>query len=113
MSLSRSQISIKGVNHVIFDITDQKSIDNIKNIIKKEFKVVDIFINNAGILINKPFLDMSIEDFDSVFRVNLFGVANLIKNLYPMFNKSSHVVNISSMKSLEVQNLTANNLFFK
>ena len=97
LSLSRSQISIKGVNHVIFDITDQKSIDNIKNIIKKEFKVVDILINNAGKLINKPFLDMSMEDFDSVFRVNLFGVANLIKNLYPMFNKSSHVVNISSI----------------
>ena len=37
LSLSRSQISIKGVNHVIFDITDQKSIDNIKNIIKKVF----------------------------------------------------------------------------
>ena len=97
LSLSRSQITIKGVNHVIFDITDQKSIDSIKNIIKKEFKVVDILINNAGKLINKPFLDMSIEDFDSVFRVNLFGVANLIKNLYPMFNKSSHVVNISSI----------------
>ena len=97
LSLSRSQISIKGVNHVIFDITDQKSIDNIKNIIKKEFKVVDILINNAGKLINKPFLDMSMEDFDSVFRVNLFGVANLIKNLYSMFNKSSHVVNISSI----------------
>ena len=97
LSLSRSQITIKGVNHVIFDITDQKSIDIIKNIIKKEFKVVDILINNAGKLINKPFLDMSMEDFDSVFRVNLFGVANLIKNLYPMFNKSSHVVNISSI----------------
>ena len=97
LSLSRSQITIKGVNHVIFDITDQKSIDSIKNIIKKEFKVVDILINNAGKLINKPFLDMSMEDFDSVFRVNLFGVANLIKNLYPMFNKSSHVVNISSI----------------
>lgn len=97
LSLSRSQINIKGVNHVIFDITDQKSIDNIKNIIKKEFKVVDILINNAGKLINKPFLDMSMEDFDSVFRVNLFGVANLIKNLYPMFNKNSHVVNISSI----------------
>ena len=97
LSLSRSQITIKGVNHVIFDITDQKSIDSIKNIIKKEFKVVDILINNAGKLINKPFLDMSMEDFDSVFRVNLFGVANLIKNLYPFFNKKSHVVNISSI----------------
>ena len=97
LSLSRSQITIKGVNHLIFDITDQKSIDNVKNIIKKEFKVVDILINNAGKLINKPFLDMSMEDFDSVFRVNLFGVANLIKNLYPFFNKKSHVVNISSI----------------
>ena len=97
LSLSRSTIKIKGVRHMIFDITKQKSIDNVKNIIEKEFKGVDILINNAGKLINKPFLKMSMEDFDSVFRVNLFGVANLIKNLYPFFNKKSHVVNISSI----------------
>ena len=40
------------------------------------------------------------EDFDSVFKVNLFGVANLIKNLYPFFNKKSHIVNISSIGGL-------------
>ena len=97
LSLSRSSISIKGVKHVSFDITDKKSIDNLNNIIKSEFKVVDILINNAGKLINKPFLDMIEEDFDSVFKVNLFGVANLIKNLYPFFNKKSHIVNISSI----------------
>ena len=97
LSLSRSSISIKGVKHLSFDITDQKSIDNLNNIIKSEFKVVDILINNAGKLINKPFLDMIEEDFDSVFKVNLFGVANLIKNLYPFFNKKSHIVNISSI----------------
>ena len=100
LSLSRSPISIKGVKHVSFDITCQKSIENVKNIIEKEFKVVDILINNAGKLINKPFLDMSMEDFDSVFRVNLFGIADLIKNLYPFFNKKSHVVNISSIGGL-------------
>ena len=98
--MSRSSISIKGVKHVSFDITDQKSIDNLNNIIKSEFKVVDILINNAGKLINKPFLDMIEEDFDSVFKVNLFGVANLIKNLYPFFNKKSHIVNISSIGGL-------------
>ena len=97
LSLSRSTIKINGVRHMIFDITKQKSIDNVKNTIEKEFKGVDILINNAGKLINKPFLKMSMEDFDSVFRVNLFGVANLIKNLYPFFNKKSHVVNISSI----------------
>ena len=100
LSLSRSSISIKGVKHLSFDITDQKSIDNLNNIIKTEFKVVDILINNAGKLINKPFLDMIEEDFDSVFKVNLFGVANLIKNLYPFFNKKSHIVNISSIGGL-------------
>lgn len=97
LSLSRSPISIKGVKHIIFDITNQESIENVKKVIEKEFKVVDILINNAGKLINKPFLNMSMDDFDSVFRVNLFGVANLIKNLYPFFNKKSHVVNISSI----------------
>jgi len=100
LSLSRSPISIdniKNIKHVSFDITNQNSIDNIKNIIQKEIKGVDILINNAGKLINKSFLNMTKEDFNSVFDVNLFGVVSLIKNLFPFFNKKSHVVNISSI----------------
>ena len=100
LSLSRSPSLINNINnvkHIRFDITNQNSIDEIRSIIEKEYKVVDILINNAGKLINKAFLDITKEDYISIFDVNFIGVTNLIKNVFPFFNKKSHVVNISSI----------------
>ena len=103
ISLSRSDLSIKplnGVRHINFDITDEKSVDNLIDIIKNEYKNIDILINNAGKLVNKPFEDISRDDIYSVFDVNVFGVFNLIQKLLPFFKKNSHVVNISSVGGL-------------
>jgi len=58
---------------------------------------VDILINNAGKLINKPFSQTTTSDFEAVYRVNVFGLANLTRVLLPKMQRSSHVVNISSM----------------
>ena len=103
ISLSRSDLSIKplnGVKHLNFDITDEKSVDNLIHIIKNEYKNIDILINNAGKLVNKPFEDISRDDLYSVFDVNVFGVFNLIQKLLPYLKKKSHVVNISSVGGL-------------
>ena len=58
-------------------------------------------INNAGSLINKPFLDTSIEDFKAVYNVNLFGVASITRLCVPLLSKNGHVVNISSMGGVQ------------
>lgn len=58
---------------------------------------VDILINNAGKLINKPFLQTTQADFKAVYNVNVFGLANLTRLLLPKMHSTSHVVNISSM----------------
>lgn len=64
---------------------------------------IDILINNAGTLINKPFLELTEEDFKSVYDVNLFSVAKLIKLTVPSLRKSKnpHIVNIGSMGGVE------------
>ena len=103
ISLSRSDLSFKPLNrvrHINFDITDEKSVDNLIHIIKNEYGNIDILINNAGKLINKPFENISRDDLYSVFDVNVFGVFNLIQKLLPFFKKNSHVVNISSVGGL-------------
>ena len=100
ISLSRSNLdekSLKNVKHINFDITNDESITNLADTINKEYAGIDILINNAGKLINKPFEDFTKKDFYSIYDVNVFGVVNLIQKLLPFFNKDSHVVNISSI----------------
>jgi 3-oxoacyl-[acyl-carrier protein] reductase len=66
-------------------------------IFEKESKI-DIVINNAGYLINKPFESISHEDFTESYQVNTIGVMETVQFLIPKMNKNhSHIVNISSM----------------
>ena len=105
ISLSRSSVNIdklglKNVNHIKFDISNNQNIDSLIELIDKQYQSIDIVINNAGKLINKPFDELSKEDFYSVFDVNVFSVSQLIQKLLPYFNNESHVVNISSIGGL-------------
>lgn len=61
------------------------------------FKKIDILINNAGALINKPFHQLTSDDFDFLFNVNTKAPFLIIQTLLPYFNNPSHIVNISSM----------------
>ena len=69
--------------------------------IKSKFETVDILINNAGILINKPFMDSSLQEFVETFQTNLLAHANMIKHIVPMMPQGAHIVNIGSMGGVQ------------
>jgi len=75
-----------------FEINWFKEINNI-------FDKIDILINNAGLLINKSFEEITLEESYEIFNTNFFSVVNLIKVLLPLLKNSnkSHVLNIGSM----------------
>ena len=89
--------NITDFNLLQCDINNNNEIkDFIKYVISKEGRV-DVLINNAGNLINKPFSQTSFHDFESIYKVNVFGLAELVRQFIPYFCKSSHVINISSI----------------
>ena len=106
ISLSRSTCSIKSslVEHCNFDITNPKSISELKKLIQSKYKTIDILINNAGMLINKPFVKLSKKEFISVYDVNFFGVIELIKGILPFFKSKSQIINISSIGGINGTN---------
>lgn len=65
--------------------------------LKEKLGTVDILINNAGALINKPFLETSKDDLYQMFESNVLGHFNMIQNLLPLMTAGSHIVNIGSM----------------
>jgi len=58
---------------------------------------VDILINNAGTLINKPFEQITQLDFAEMLQTNLLGHVKMIQFLLPVMRKGAHIVNIGSM----------------
>ena len=87
--------NIKGIHTVSIDLSDEQQIvDWVQSCDVDHF---DAVINNAGMLINKPFAETTYADFEAVYRVNVFGAAQLIRHLLPFLTTDSHILNISSM----------------
>ena len=59
---------------------------------------IDVIINNAGLLVNKPFTELSHNDIASCYQVNVIGVMETVQAAVSKMNPvGSHIVNISSM----------------
>lgn len=106
LALSRNTIpltalNLKNVTVIPFDLENTEDYNKVESFVKKEWEQVNILINNAGILINQPFSQTTIEDFKKVYNTNVFGVAELIRKLLPFIPTDGHVVNISSMGGIQ------------
>ena len=63
---------------------------------------IDILINNAGKLVNKPFEELTREDIDSCYQTNAIGVMHATQFFIPkMKNSGGHVVNISTVGAFQ------------
>lgn len=58
---------------------------------------IDVLINNAGYLVNKPFEELTRRDFERSYQVNVIGVMETVQALLPKLEQGAHIVNISSM----------------
>ena len=97
ISISRNidpTISLPGVVSYSIDITKKEQIAELKNDLERKKIKIDILVNNAGFLKNELFEDSTIESFRNTYNVNVFGLAELTRQLLPMIKKSGHVVKI-------------------
>src|SRR6185312_7353174 len=58
---------------------------------------VDVLVNNAGALINKPFMELLETDFVEMLQSNFIGHVRMTQAMLPVMSKGSHIVNIGSM----------------
>lgn len=106
LALSRNaqtviDLSLSNVKAISVDLTKEEDLIVVEEYIKSHWKSVDILINNAGAIVNKPFSALSRKDFEYVYQVNVFAVASLIQKMLPLMNSDGHVVAISSMGGVQ------------
>jgi len=102
--LTRNTESLENLNspnlHIIStDLTSTESIDHAVAVIKSKVNCIDVVINNAGSIVNKPFEKIDYQELEIVYRVNVFAPFYLTQQLLHLLGRHSkaHVVNISSM----------------
>ncbi|ETN96611.1 SDR family NAD(P)-dependent oxidoreductase [Zhouia amylolytica] len=96
-----SQLEYPNVTSFSFDLNTDEDVNRVKSFVENEWKHVDVLINNAGRLLNKPFSETSRTEFEAVYKVNVFGLAELTRIIIPYMNKESHVVSVSSMGGVQ------------
>lgn len=85
-----------------FNLEEENDFEKVAHFIQNHWESkVDILINNAGKLVNKPFMEISKEDFLAVYQVNVFGVARLTQKVLPFFEQGGNILNISSMGGIQ------------
>jgi NAD(P)-dependent dehydrogenase (short-subunit alcohol dehydrogenase family) len=65
------------------DITDETSVDNALAALDGTLPPVGALVNNAGITSPTPFLEVSGEEWDRIFAVNVRGAFNVTRRLAP------------------------------
>ena len=106
LALSRNTTPLDQLNHknivsISVDLAKEEDFKKAVDYINNNWKRVDILINNAGRLVNKPFSELTTSDFEEVYKVNVFAVAELTRQLLPFMPKNSHVVTVSSMGGIQ------------
>lgn len=91
--------SFKSLSNVSCHYLDLENINTDEFTSKlNQFGPIDILINNAGFLVNKPFEELFKNDLIKSFQVNTIGIMEVTRLSIPYLNKiNSHIVNISSM----------------
>jgi 3-oxoacyl-[acyl-carrier protein] reductase len=106
LALSRNEkpihnLKLDNVASFSFDLNNEDDYGKVSEFISSKWQQVDGLINNAGALLNKPFSETTIDDFEQVYRTNVFGVSEMTRITLPFMKKESHVVTISSMGGVQ------------
>ncbi|HET7451558.1 MAG TPA: SDR family NAD(P)-dependent oxidoreductase [Thermoanaerobaculia bacterium] len=92
------------------DVADRSAVDAAVAASVSENGPVDVLVNNAGMFLWKPFVELSPEEWERVIATNLTSAYNLCRAVVPAMTerRSGRIVNVSSIHGLHGDaNLTA------
>ena len=92
------------------DTSDRSAVEALINLGIERFKVIDVLVNNAGVCMSAPMAKTTIEDWERIINVNLWGYIYTINALLPHFlaRKQGNIINVGSFGGkVPLPNMTA------
>ena len=81
------------------DVSNLNDVRAMRDEVREEYGGVDVLVNNAGVAVDKKFVNMEREDWDRVIDTNLGGTYNATKAFFNDISVSSNgrLINVSSV----------------
>jgi 3-oxoacyl-[acyl-carrier protein] reductase len=79
------------------DVTEVAQVERMMKQIQDRYGGLDILVNNSGIIRDRTIKKMSLQEFESVVRVNLTGTFNVTQKVISILRKGGRIVNLSSV----------------
>lgn len=97
----RILIENQNITCMSIDLSNESDLAKVQSFLSASWNKVDAIVHNAGSFMLKPFSESTQKDFEDIYKVNVFAVANLTRVCLPYLKKGSHVVTISSMGGIQ------------
>lgn len=82
------------------DISKEEEVIKMANAIMEKYKKIDVLVNNAGISLDNPISDKTVDEFKTVINLNLIGTFLVTKYISNHMQKGS-IINISSTNGID------------
>src|SRR4051794_25148822 len=79
------------------DVTNSDEVESMMKQIAQRFGGLDVLVNNSGIIRDRTMKKMTLEEFESVVRVNLAGTFNVTQKAGAILRSGGRVINLSSV----------------
>ena len=84
------------------DISSEEKVKNMISQIIEKFGRIDVLVNNAGIVFDRSFEKITIEEFEKTLKVNVIGAFIVAREVSKYMKKGSSIVNVSSTSGTKV-----------
>ena len=79
------------------NVTEPQQVEAMMKQIQDRHGGLDVLVNNSGIIRDRTIKKMSLEEFESIVRVNLTGTFNVTQKAMPILRAGGRVINMSSV----------------
>lgn len=99
---TRSLLGSATAHACTVDVSSAASVQDFAQRVEREFGGASLLINNAGVALFGTFAELSLAEFDWLFRINFWGVVNGCKFFLPLLLREpeARIVNVSSVFGL-------------
>src|SRR3979411_78216 len=80
-----------------WDVTQPQQVEAMMKQVQDRHGGLDILVNNSGIIRDRTIKKMTLEEFESVIRVNLTGTFNVTQKAAGLLRNGGRIVNLSSV----------------